>query len=393
MSPSSGLGVAPVREFPPIRDSLRGALNVPGDLTGDPATIDTGKYDPLTQMLFPNPYVTPDTQAGRLPFDPCVEPSAGSSSSCDGSVRTTGAPGSTPDSAGVEFDDPIEDDDEFEDVPFPSQAAPPAAAPEPPPAQQTGWVGGGLAAPHTGKRTRTRRRDGKSVPTSSLPYHTYKISKRALRRQRLFYLGTSEDHAIYTTTLGAYWSDVRHFQCKQLLGLLVRRGLIPTETASNIQTEIEAVLDYLYAHPHVLMNNHSNGSSTLWVGLLAQQHTALALGRGWSVQNREDVSSLAMNRFWEGMDSSNAVQSAGAANEKSLCIKTASFDEMAARHGAVQLANLLRSTYDPARTKQVGMDPETALRATRGVRWEEPLLYSGIVEMKPPAVEENHEVP
>lgn len=398
----------------------RGAPNHPGGLTGNPAIIDTGEYEPPSQTLYYRPAVTMDaldtfsTQTGRPSFDPRAELSSGSLSEAqsDSTAQTFGAPsdaglttggesstsastlGSADHESEDEFDDPIlapgqDDDDEFEDVPFTARAAPPEAAEQPAPLVP---VGDGLETLQPGKRTRKRRRDGQVVPASSLPYHTYKISKRALRRQKLFYLGTSEDQAIFTTGLGAYWSDVRHFQCKVLTKLLVRRGMITDEIATNINVEIEAVLEYLWGNSHVLQNNHSNGSSTLWVGLLAQQHVALKLGRGWSVQKREDVAALSMNRFWEAMDSTGAVQTDGDAGGRTLCIKTSPFDEMAARNGAVQLDELLRDAYSPEQTKKCGMTREEALRPSRGDKWEEPLLYSGLVQMRLPAVEENHEV-
>jgi hypothetical protein len=342
-------------------------------------------------------------QAGRPHFDPHAELSSGSLSEAqsDGTARTFSAPSDAETTSGGESsaaastlgsaENPSDDDDEFEDVTFIGGSA---TASEPPPMEQAGGDGcsAGLETLQPGKRTRTRRRDGKVVPASSVPYHMYKISKRALRRQKLFYLGTSEDHAIFTAGLGAYWSDVRHFQCKTLIKLLHRRGVITGEIASNIAVEIEAVLEYLWANSHVLAKNHSNGSSTLWVGLLAQQHTALKLGRGWSVQKHEDVAALSMDRFWRAMDSTNAVQTGGVESEKSLCIQTAPFDEMAARNGAVQLEQLLRTTYGSEQTKKVGMNPEEALRASRGDKFEEPLLYSDIVRMSPPAVEEDNEV-
>jgi hypothetical protein len=347
-----------------------------------------------------------ELQAAGLHFDPRAELSSGSLSEAqsDGTARTSNAPSDaeTPSggessaaastfgsAAGSSENQSDDDDDEFEDAfvfnPFTASEASPME-------QEAASGSNDLQTLQPGKRTRTRRRDGKVVPASSVPYHLYKISKRSLRRQKLFYLGTSEDHAIFTPRFGAYWSDVRHFQCKTLIKLLNRRGVITDEIATSIAVEIEAVLEYLWGNSHVLVNNHSNGSSTLWVGLLAQQHVALKLNKGWSVPDVADVPSLSMKRFWEAMDSTNAVQASGVESEETLCIKTAPFDEMAARNGAVQLEKLLHATYGPEHMKKAGLNAEETLRLSRGDKWNEPLLYSGIVQIRPPAVEENYEV-
>jgi hypothetical protein len=167
-----------------------------------------------------------------------------------------------------------------------TEAAPPAtAAPHPQPS----------IAPNG---YRVRRRDGKIVKHSRPVYHIYKHARRALKRERVYYLSNYEDRPLFDPEYADEWVQVRHYQAAWLLKRLQDRDYVSEEVAEKVKGNLETIEAWIFSN-RVASKGLNFSSAASWVATLVLHYMASNVSKEWAFESKDFVDRFHPSRLWD----------------------------------------------------------------------------------------------
>ena len=146
--------------------------------------------------------------------------------------------------------------------------------------------------------SRVRRRDGKIVKNSSSVYHLYKLSRRTLKRERIYYLSHYEDTPHFDPSLVEHWLQVRHYQSNWLLQRLVDSKFVSTEVAAKVQSNLESIEGWISSN-RVASESLTFSSAASWVATLTLHHTVEPISKEFAFEGQDFVDRFDPCRLWE----------------------------------------------------------------------------------------------
>lgn len=144
---------------------------------------------------------------------------------------------------------------------------------------------------------RARRRDGKIVKHSKLTYHAYKISRRALKRERLYYISSYEDQPHYDPDIAEHWVQVRHYQAAWLLKRLQDKHFVSSEIVEKVQENLETIESWIQSN-RVASKGLKFGSAASWVATLVLHYMATSVSKEWAFESKDFVDRFSPSKLW-----------------------------------------------------------------------------------------------
>lgn len=145
---------------------------------------------------------------------------------------------------------------------------------------------------------RIRKRDGKIVKHSNARYHLYKLSRRKLKKNRIYYYSTYEDRPHFDPALKFDWVQVRKYQTSWLLKRLTDREFISEEVSQKVNETIESVLVWILSNTETA-SSLNLGTSGSWVATLALHYMTLNVTKEWAFENQDFVHRFNPSRLWD----------------------------------------------------------------------------------------------
>lgn len=148
------------------------------------------------------------------------------------------------------------------------------------------------------KGFRTRRRDGKIVKRSSLPYHEYKLARRQLKRNKTFYVSTFEDKPFFEPSTIDAWTSVRVYQSTWLVQRLSGCNFIDDATAAKVIDNVTTVCQWICTHK-TQAARFAMASAGAWVAVLCLNYLASPISREWAFETPELVERFSPSKLWD----------------------------------------------------------------------------------------------
>lgn len=182
-------------------------------------------------------------------------------------------------------------------------------------------------------KTRRRRHDGAIVPKSTISYHLFKISKKALRKRKLAPAQHRDDDPVFVPKHALDFVQMRHYVASTLVDFLLKSEVLDTEGCNMVRFEIESAHEALLQNAQAYANSRF-GSVVQWVLLLAQQAKALQNSGDWLMDTPGDMEKWNLCRLFGTLQAGTNLR---------LTPLTASVSESAAT-----LSSLLQQSFGSA---------------------------------------------
>ena len=187
-----------------------------------------------------------------------------------------------------------------------------------------------------------------------------------MKKRQAYYLNGGEDRTVFSSDDGPTvleWLDVRHYQCKLLLALLVDRGKLAPSTSDAVERDIECVMDSVLTASR---SGRSRCTGATWArrprGSACSSSTTCAwarenpVNRGWTFPSEEEAAKVSWDTLMSEWRGDGINKDSEEVAKRYLLIEPTSTADRAARAG--QHAGL------PARQGRPDQEP----RAPQGRR-------------------------
>ena len=157
------------------------------------------------------------------------------------------------------------------------------------------------------KGFRTRRRDGKIVKRSSLPYHEYKLARRQLKRNKTYYMSAFEDKPYFEPSTIDAWTSVRVYQSTWLVQRLSGNNFIDDATAAKVIDNVTTVCQWIRTHK-TQAARFAMASAGVWVAVLSLNYLVFPISNEWAFETPEFVERFSPSKLWDLFESAPASQ-------------------------------------------------------------------------------------
>lgn len=156
-------------------------------------------------------------------------------------------------------------------------------------------------------KTRPCKKTGAIVPKSSIGYHLFKISKKALRKQKLWSAQHLDDEPVFVPNHALDFVQVRHHVGATVADILLNSKVLDAEGHDMVRFEIESAHEALLQDPKAYASSRF-GSVVSWVLLLTQQVKVLQNEGEWMVDTTEEVEEWSINTLFRPMQAGTTLR-------------------------------------------------------------------------------------